>query len=57
MYYELYMEIFDKMAVLEMYFSQLCQGGMPMSELYSKVQVRGCIVGWRSTTSPPLPPM
>ena len=43
-YYELYNEIFDKLGLLDMYFNQLSKSGMPMEELYNKVQHAGHVL-------------
>ena len=40
-YYELYMEVFDSLGHLEVYFLRLSRGGMPMADLYHKVQSAG----------------
>jgi len=40
-YYELYMDVFDSLGYLEVYFMRLSRGGMPIAELYHKVQSAG----------------
>jgi len=43
-YYELYLKIFSHLSFLEVYFTQLQRGGMPMSELYVSVQHAGTVL-------------
>lgn len=44
LYYELYMDVFNHLTFLEVYFTQLSRGGMPLAELYDAVQHAGNIV-------------
>jgi hypothetical protein len=43
-YYELYMDVFDGLGYLEVYFSQLAKGGTPLAELYHRVQSAGQVL-------------
>ena len=43
-YYELYMDVFDSLGYLEIYFSQLAKGGLPVADLYHKVQSAGQVL-------------
>lgn len=43
-YYDLYMDVFDGLGYLELYFTSLGKGGLPLSELYHKVQSAGQVL-------------
>lgn len=43
-YYELYMEVFDQLGFLEMYFSSLQRSGMHLSRVYEAVQLTGNVL-------------
>lgn len=43
-YYELYMEIFDQLIFLEMYFGTLQRTGTPLRDVYEWVQYTGNVL-------------
>ena len=43
-YYELYMDVFDQLGSLEMYFMQLQRAGTPVARIYELVQHTGNVL-------------
>lgn len=44
LYYELYMEVFDQLGFLEIFFSTLQRQGTPLSKIYDAVQLTGNVL-------------